>query len=191
MLEYDRLHLGQPIVDAELKDFSGRPCRLSDFKEPLLAVVFMCNHCPYVVGSIGRLDALARRFAGRVAFAGVNANDAERFPDDAPDAMRDFAARNDLSFPYLVDATQDVARAYGAMRTPEVFLFDQDRRLRYHGRVDDSPKDASSVREPDLERAVEALLDGREPPRAEADAIGCTIKWRPDNLPEVRVSGRT
>ncbi|AEB11377.1 thioredoxin family protein [Marinithermus hydrothermalis] len=187
MLEYKRLEIGDPLVDAELKDPEGRAYRLSEFKEPLLAVIFMCNHCPYVVGSVGRMVDLARRYAGRVAFIGINANDYTRYPDDSPEGMKRFAAEHGIPFPYVLDETQKVAKAYGALRTPEVFLFDEQRTLRYHGRIDDSPRDATRVTERNLEDAIQALLAGREPPKARAEAVGCTIKWRPGNEPEVRI----
>ena len=187
MLQYPELPLESPLIDAELPDPRGGRYRLSQFHEPLLAVVFMCNHCPYVKGSIGELVALAERYRGKVAFVGINANDYEKYPEDAPEKMAAFAEEHGIFFPYLLDATQEVAKAYRALRTPEVFLFDERRLLRYHGRVNDNPKGPSKVQSHDLEAAIEALLRGEEPPLKEAPAIGCTIKWRPGNEPEVRI----
>ena len=188
MLQYPELPLESPLMDAELPDPRGGRYRLSQFQEPLLAVVFMCNHCPYVKGSIGELVALAERYRGKVAFVGINANDYEKYPEDAPEKMAAFAEEHGIFFPYLLDETQEVAKAYRALRTPEVFLFDERRLLRYHGRVNDNPKDPSKVQSHDLEAAIEALLRGEEPPLKEAPAIGCTIKWRPGNEPEVRIA---
>lgn len=164
MLQYPELPLESPLIDAELPDPRGGRYRLSQFHEPLLAVVFMCNHCPYVKGSIGELVALAERYRGKVAFVGINANDYEKYPEDAPEKMAAFAEEHGIFFPYLLDETQEVAKAYRALRTPEVFLFDERRLLRYHGRVNDNPKDPSKVQSHDPEAAIEALLRGEEPP---------------------------
>ncbi len=187
MLAYPELPLGTPLMDAELPDPQGRRHRLSEFQEPLLAVVFMCNHCPYVKGSIRELAELAQAYRGQVAFVGINPNDWTQYPEDSPERMLDFAREHGIPFPYLVDETQEVAKLYRATRTPEVFLFDRERKLRYHGRVNDSPKFPEKVTEHTLKEAIEALLQGQDPPTPEAPAIGCTIKWRPGNEPEVRI----
>ena len=137
------------------------------------------------------MRAYARRYGEDEelwAIAGVlHDMDYEKYPEDAPEKMAAFAEEHGIFFPYLLDETQEVAKAYRALRTPEVFLFDERRLLRYHGRVNDNPKDPSKVQSHDLEAAIEALLRGEEPPLKEAPAIGCTIKWRPGNEPEVRI----
>ena len=138
------------------------------------------------------MRAYARRYGEDEelwAIAGVlHDMDYEKYPEDAPEKMAAFAEEHGIFFPYLLDETQEVAKAYRALRTPEVFLFDERRLLRYHGRVNDNPKDPSKVQSHDLEAAIEALLRGEEPPLKEAPAIGCTIKWRPGNEPEVRIA---
>ncbi|GIW23872.1 thioredoxin family protein [Meiothermus sp.] len=187
MLEYDQLPLGSPLIDAELPDLSGRMVKLSAFTEPFLAVMFICNHCPYVKGSIQEIVSLAHKYQGQVAFVGINSNDYERYPEDAPEAMRSFAQTHNFNFPYLLDETQNTAKAYKALRTPEVFVFDQSRKLRYHGRVNDTPKDPATVSEHTLDLVLSALVQGQEPPVTEAHAIGCTIKWKPGNEPTVRI----
>lgn len=187
MLHYPELPLGSDLIDAELPGLDGAPVRLSSFSEPLLAVVFMCNHCPYVKGSIAEMVSLSRRFAGQVAFVGINPNDYERYPEDSPQAMREFAQQHGICFPYLLDESQEVARAYQAQRTPEVFLFDARRRLRYHGRVNDTPKTPEAVTEHTLELALQALLAGREPPITQAPALGCSIKWKPGYEPAIQI----
>ncbi len=188
MLEYPELELGSPLIDAELPDPRGGRYRLSAFGEPFLAVIFMCNHCPYVKGSIREIVGLWERYRGQVAFVGINPNDWTRYPEDAPEKMVEFAEAHRITFPYLVDETQEVAKAYRALRTPEIFLFDRERRLRYHGRVNDNPKFPDQVQSHDFEAALQALLQGQDPPSPKAPAIGCTIKWRPGNEPEVRIA---
>lgn len=187
MLQYDQLPMGAGLINAELPDLSGQMVWLSAFSEPFLAVMFICNHCPYVKGSIQEIVALAEKYRGKVAFVGINANDYERYPEDAPEGMRAFARMHNFNFPYLLDETQATAKAYKALRTPEVFVFDQNRKLRYHGRVNDSPKDPSGVQEHTLDLVLSALTQGQEPPFAEANAIGCTIKWKPGNEPTVTI----
>ncbi|RIH85623.1 AhpC/TSA family protein [Meiothermus luteus] len=187
MLQYDQLPLGSSLIDAELPDLEGRPCRLSDFKEPLLVVVFMCNHCPYVKGSIAEVVQLARKYAGKAAFVGINPNDYTRYPEDSPEGMRAFAQEHGIPFPYLLDESQATAKAYKALRTPEVFVFDAERKLRYRGRVNDQPKNPAGVTDHTLDAVLEALSQGKEPPVVQAEAIGCTIKWKPGNEPTVSV----
>jgi peroxiredoxin len=188
MLTYPELPLGSPLIDAELPDYTGRRHRLSAFQEPFLAVVFMCNHCPYVQGSIRELVELAEAYRGRVAFVGFNPNDWTQYPEDSPEGMARFAQEHGIFFPYLVDETQEVAKAYKALRTPEVFLFDQRRLLVYHGRVNDNPKFPDQVKEHTLREAIEALLKGEAPPTPVAPAIGCSVKWRPGNEPQVGIA---
>jgi len=188
MLQYDQLPLGADLIDAELPDLLGQNVRLSAFSEPFLVVMFICNHCPYVKGSIREIVALAEKYRGKVAFVGINPNDYARYPEDAPEAMKAFAKEHNFNFPYLLDETQATAKAYKALRTPEVFVFDQSRKLCYHGRVNDAPKDPSEVREHTLDWVLSALVQGQEPPVTEANVIGCTIKWRPGNEPTMGVS---
>lgn len=187
MLHYPELSLGSDLIDAELPGLDGKTVRLSGFDEPLLAVVFMCNHCPYVKGAVAEIVALARGFSGQVAFVGINPNDYSRYPEDSPEAMRVFAEQHGIPFPYLLDESQEVARAYQAQRTPEVFLFDRQRKLRYHGRVNDTPKNPETVTEHTLELALHALLAGQEPPLAQAPALGCSIKWKPGYEPAIQI----
>ncbi|WP_027881302.1 thioredoxin family protein [Meiothermus rufus] len=187
MLQYPELPIGADLIDAELPDLEGRLWRLSQFSEPLLVVLFICNHCPYVKGSIQEIVELAEKYRGQAAFVGINPNDYTRYPEDSPEGMRAFAAQHGLNFPYLLDESQAVAKAYQALRTPEAFVFDSQRKLRYHGRVNDRPKEPASVTEHTLAQVLEALVQGLEPPSSRADAIGCTIKWRPGNEPNIGI----
>ena len=144
-----------------------------------LLVVFTCNHCPYARASEGRLVAIARDYAPRVAVVAINPNDAVAYPDDAMEAMVARAESARFNFPYLRDDSQAVARAYDAACTPDPFLFDRDRRLVYHGRIDDNWKDQAAVTRQDLRRAIDAVLEGRPVGFEPVPSMGCSIKWKP------------
>jgi len=179
------LPLGATAPHFDLVASDGTRASLDDFAEAKTFVYVQgCNHCPYVVANIGRLAELARHYQPHgVRFVMVNSNDADRYEDDSFEAMGRFAAEHDLPFPYLHDPEQEVALAYRTVRTPEVLVFDAERRLRYHGRIDDSAKDPSAASSHELRDALDALLDGRAPDPAETWAVGCTVKWRPDRNP--------
>lgn len=181
----DPLPIGAAAPDFDLPATDGSRLRLADLDADVLVYVQGCNHCPYVVAYVGRLKALAEAFAPRgVAFVMVNSNDSDEYASDDFPSMQAFAQEHALPFPYLWDEDQSVAKAYRTFRTPEVLVFDAERRLRYHGRIDDSPKDPSAVTQEDLREAIEALLAGDEVREAETWAVGCTVKWRPENHPQ-------
>ncbi|MCZ7540834.1 MAG: thioredoxin family protein [Anaerolineae bacterium] len=149
---------------------------LADHK--VVAVIFSCNHCPYVRAWEERMVAIQRDYAARgAALVAINPNDTSRYPDDDFDSMKARAAEQGFNFPYLRDETQEVARAYGATHTPHVFLLDAGGVLRYQGAIDDSYEDPGSVEFPYLRDALEAVLAGQTPRIAVSDAVGCTIKW--------------
>ena len=164
----------------DLPGVDGRNHTLDDYADAaILVLVQSCNHCPYVLAWEGRIDALAREYADRGArFVAVNSNDAEAYPADSFDAMVEHAREAGYSFDYLYDESQDVARALGSERTPEAFVFDADRRLVYHGAVDDNREEAD-VTTNYLRDALEAALAGETPPVADTPPVGCTVKWRP------------
>lgn len=148
-------------------------------------VVFACNHCPYVVMLAEKLGELAGEWRTRgLGVVAVSANDAEKYPQDAPEHMVTFAAGNGWKFPYLHDESQEVAKAYGAACTPDFFLFDGGGKLFYAGQFDDArPKNGIEPTGADLTAAVEALLSGREAPVNPRPSTGCNIKWRAGNAP--------
>jgi peroxiredoxin len=186
LTESKMLPLGTEAPDFSLADPSGKVHSLSDFEgTPALLVVFMCNHCPYVVHIKKALADFAREYAARgVAIVGISANDPAAFPADAPDKMAEDAKAFGYGFPYLFDESQEVAKAYRAACTPDFFLFDGDRRLVYRGQFDSSrPRNDVPVTGEDLRRAVDAVLDGAEVPEPQVPSIGCSIKWRPGNAP--------
>ncbi|ADV63646.1 alkyl hydroperoxide reductase/ Thiol specific antioxidant/ Mal allergen [Isosphaera pallida ATCC 43644] len=175
--------LGSPAPDFALPEPAkgNAVVRLSDFADaPALLVVFLCNHCPYVKHIAEGLAALARDAQARgVAVVGINANDPVSHPDDAPERMVEEVAARGYTFPYLFDATQEVARAYEAACTPDFFLYDRDRKLVYRGQMDDSrPGNGKPVTGADLRAAIDAVLEGRPVSPHQVPSVGCNIKWR-------------
>ncbi len=149
---------------------------------PATVVVFTCNHCPYALAWHERIVAVARDYADRgVRVLAVNPNDAERYPRDSIEAMRARVEQGELKgVPYLRDESQEVARAYDAKTTPDVFVLDADRLLRYRGAPDADYEDPAQ-RATLLRDALDAVLDGRDPDPAETTPVGCSIKWKPES----------
>jgi peroxiredoxin len=175
--------LGSLAPGFSLPGVDGRTWRLEDFKDKrALVVIFMCNHCPYVIAVQDRINALAREYAGRgVALVGISSNDPQKYPADSLEAMKDRAKEKSYVFPYLIDETQEVARAYGAVCTPDPFVFEGGPKgfaLRYHGRIDDSWKEPEKVTRRELAQALDAILGGRPVEAHQHPAMGCSIKWR-------------
>lgn len=152
---------------------SGRPAAAT-------VVMFLCNHCPYVVHIQHQIAALAAEYIRRgAAFFAINSNDIQNYPDDSPDNMKRVAAQVGYSFPYLFDESQEVARAYGAACTPEFFVFDANLTLAYHGQMDDSrPRTDIPVTGQDLRNALDAVLEDRPVAGIQKPGIGCGIKWK-------------
>ncbi len=150
-----------------------------------LLVAFICNHCPYVKHVEDELAALSKEYVDRdVAIVGICSNDAESYPDDAPAELAGQKERVGFPFPYLVDESQEVAKAYTAACTPDFFLFDAGRKLVYRGQMDSSrPSNQAPVTGKDLREALEALLSGGAMPEDQRPSLGCGIKWKPGNEP--------
>jgi len=181
------LPLGTHAPGFRLPDFDGRMHALEDFRDaPALLVAFVCNHCPFVRHLRTEFAAFAREYAPRgLAIVAINANDLEAYPQDGPDAMRQEAAELGYAFPYLIDASQSVAKAYRAACTPDFFLFDAARRLVYRGQFDDSrPGNGRPVTGADLRAAADATLAGRAATAEQFPSLGCNIKWRRGNAPD-------
>ena len=174
------LEHGTPCPEFRLPTVDGATRALADFADkPVLVVMFICNHCPYVVAVEDRMIALAREYGPRgVQFVGICANDPTDYPDDAPKQLLRRWRDKAYGFPYLIDASQDVARAFGAVCTPDIYVYDRRRRLSYHGRIDDNWKEPARVARRELAAALDALLAGRQPPAEQIPSIGCSIKWR-------------
>lgn len=188
----DMLALGTAAPDFHLPDtVSGRAMALADFPadRPLL-VMFVCNHCPYVVHVRDEFPRLARDYHGRLAIVAINSNSLATHPQDGPGPMRDLALELDWSFPFLFDSTQEVAKAYHAACTPDFFLFraadaSGSRRLAYRGQLDGArPGNDVPVTGSDLRAAIDALLAGGEPSGEQRASLGCNIKWAAGNEPD-------
>ncbi|KPL16370.1 MAG: redoxin [Bacteroides sp. SM1_62] len=169
---------GEKAPGFTLPATDGKTYSLSDFNDKYLVVFFTCNHCPYVIGSDEVTRKTADEFASRgVRFVGINSNSANTYPSDSFDNM--VRRMQQYSFPwlYLYDETQEVAEAYGALRTPHFYVFNENRELVYTGRGVDSPRDASGITVNDLERTLTELTEGKEISVPLTNPIGCTIKW--------------
>ncbi|MHC4983801.1 MAG: thioredoxin family protein [Planctomycetota bacterium] len=174
------LQIGAAAPDFDLPGIDGKNHTLADFKDTdILIVMFTCNHCPYVVGSEDRMSELYDDYAPKgVAMIGINSNETENHPTDDFQHMVERARQKGFKWPYVRDESQDAARAYGALRTPHYFVFDADRKLRYTGRMDDNPRQAGKETTHELRDALDALLDGEDPPIAVTNPIGCNVKWK-------------
>jgi peroxiredoxin len=166
---------------------TGRTVALEDFAtSPVLLVAFVCNHCPFVKHILSGFAGFAREVGARgVAVIAISSNDAASYPEDGPEKMARIAARERFTFPYLYDESQEVAKAYQAVCTPDFFLFDRDRRLAYRGQFDASrPGNGIAVTGADLRAACESLLQGKSPPGEQTPSVGCSIKWRRGQEPD-------
>lgn len=174
------LATGTKAVDFTLPGVDGKDHALSQYSDKAaVAVIFSCNHCPYVRAWEDRMIQIQTDYAEKgVQFLVINANDPEKYPDDNFDGMKARAAEKNFNFPYLHDASQEIAKAYGAERTPEVFLFDKEGVLRYHGAIDDNYEEPDAVKDHYLRSALDAVLAGQAPATADTAPVGCTIKWK-------------
>lgn len=177
---HEGYQVGDQARDFNLKNVDGKMYSLAGMQGAKgYIVVFTCNHCPYAMAYQDRIIELHKKYAplGYPVVA-INPNDKDLQPDDSFDNMKKRAKEKNYPFLYLYDETQEIAKAYGATRTPHVFLLDKDRTVRYIGAIDDNHEDASAVKEKYLENAVDALRAGKDVPVKETKALGCTIKWR-------------
>lgn len=181
------LPLGTQAPSFSLVGTDGRKISLDHFSsDKALVVVFLCNHCPYVKHIAPELTKLSAEYMAKgVGFVGINSNDTEKYPEDSLEKMVEEARSRGYAFPYLLDADQSVAQAYQAACTPDIFVFDADRRLVYRGQIDDSrPKNDKPLNGADLRAALDAILDGRPIPEPQKPSIGCNIKWKEGNEPD-------
>lgn len=180
------LPLGTTAPDFSLPNVDGRTVSRNQFLDKPLLVVFMCNHCPFVIHLRGALKAFADEYQSKgLAMVGISSNDVVVYPQDGPDKMKAEAASAGYKFPYLFDATQAVAKAYRAACTPDFFLFDRDHALVYRGQFDSSrPGNGVAITGKDLRAAVDAVLNGQPVADEQVPSIGCNIKWASGQEPE-------
>jgi len=173
------LRLGQKAPEFDLPATDGRRYSLADFDGARgLVVFFTCNHCPYVLGSDEDTRRIVEKYRPEgIEFAAINSNSANTYAADGFEGMQARMAEHAFPWPYLRDESQDVARAYGALRTPHFFFFNAARELMYTGRAIDFPKDYTQAREHDLERALDEYLAGEHISRPLTNPIGCNVKW--------------
>lgn len=181
------LELGTPIPAFRLPGLDGAMVSSNQFDgTPAILVVFICPHCPFVQHIRTELGRFSREYQARgLAMIGINSNDIVKYPQDGIDGMKEEARNQGYAFHYLLDETQDVAKAYRAACTPDFFLFDRDRKLVYRGQFDSSrPGNGIPVTGSDLRAAVDAVLAGRAPASDQKASIGCNIKWKAGNQPD-------
>jgi thiol-disulfide isomerase/thioredoxin len=180
------LALGAPMPAFALPDVvSGADVTSQSLQGvPATLVMFLCNHCPYVVHVRGAIGALERDYAPRgVRLVGINANSLRTHPQDGPGPMRELARELGWGFPFLFDETQAVAQAFGAACTPDFYVFDGEGRLAYHGQLDDSRPGRGAPSGRDVRAALDAVLSGRAPSSEQNLSVGCGIKWHPGREP--------
>ncbi|MEL6149952.1 MAG: thioredoxin family protein [Chloroflexota bacterium] len=174
------LAIGEHAIPFDLPGVDGKNHTLADYGDrEAIAIIFTCNHCPYVLAWEGRLIAVQRDYADKgVQLIGIGSNDAAKYPADNFENMKQHAADKNFNFPYLRDETQEVATAYGAERTPEIFLFDKTGKLRYHGTIDDNYENPDAVSATYFRDALDAMLADSSIETPQTAPVGCTIKWK-------------
>ena len=179
------MHTQTLQIGSRLPEFEHLPCvngktySSADFTNQVLIIVFSCNHCPYVQAYEDRMMKLQNDYRARdVQLVAINSNDEKNYPDDNFDKMKERAAQRKFNFPYLRDEDQSVADSFGATHTPQFFVFDKERKLRYSGKLDDNWKEPGQVKGKYVRYAIDAILDGKEVKIQETYSIGCTIKWK-------------
>lgn len=174
--------LGTPAPDFTLLDtISGKTISLKDLEsEKATVIMFICNHCPYVLHVRKELVRVAQDYTPKgVSFIAISSNDVAQYPQDDPDKMKEFAAENNFNFPYLYDETQEVAKAYDAQCTPDLYIFDANLKLVYHGQLDDSRRgNEIPVSGKDVRLALDNLLNSKPVNPDQKPSIGCNIKWK-------------
>jgi len=169
-----------PMLDVTMKNVDGEELNLKSIVQPAgTLVIFTCNHCPFAKQWESRIVDLGNTYGAMgIGVIAINANDPKAYPEDSFEVMQKRADDKGMKFPYVVDATSNVARAFGATKTPEAFLFDKNLKLVYHGAIDDNGQEPSKVENAYLKLALEAVLAGKEVPVKETKSIGCGIKFR-------------
>ena len=177
LLESEQMEVGTPMIPFRLKEAHGGDYDSAELESKLALIAFTCNHCPYAKASWPVLIELSKKYAGDgLTVIAINPNNNPDYPEDRFEAMRPYAEQHGIRFPYLFDADQSVAKAYGAVCTPDPFLF-TDGELFYHGRLNDNWQNPAAVKEPSMELFIEAALGRRTAPEKSFPSMGCSIKW--------------
>lgn len=180
LMHSNGMPLGTPAPPFSLRGVDGENHSLDSFADAeILVVVFTCNHCPYAQACEDRLIAIQNDYREHgVQLVAINPNDDRKYPDDSFDKMKERARARGFNFPYLRDETQEVARAYDAACTPDIFVFDRERKLIYNGRIDDNWQEPDNVTRQDLREVLDAALHGRTVDFEHVPSMGCSIKWK-------------
>ncbi len=174
-----KLKTGDKAPDFNLMGIDDKRHSLQDYNDyDGLLVIFMCNHCPYVKAKIKAINELHDKFNDKIAIVGINSNDPVKYPDDSFENMKKIAAENGFKFDYLIDETQEIAKKYGALCTPDPFLFDKKRELIFHGRIDNAMKPDDSPTEKTMINNISLFLNGKKIEKDFEPSIGCSIKWK-------------
>ena len=172
------LKTGDTAPDFSLKGIDDKTHSLTDYNQKGLLVIFMCNHCPYVKAKIEAIKEIHDKFKDQISLVGINSNDSEKYPDDSFESMKTIADEKGMAFDYLVDETQETAKKYGAVCTPDPFLFDSDRKLVFHGRIDDAMNPDAVANEKVMINNIEKFLNDEKIEKDFDPSIGCSIKWK-------------
>ncbi|MBL4654189.1 MAG: thioredoxin family protein [Bacteroidia bacterium] len=174
------MNIGDIISSFDLPSVDGQNYANNYFDDTQCSlIIFGCNHCPYVVANHQRINDLYTNFSNEsFKMAMISSNDVIKYPQDSFENMKNLSQQLNLKFPYLFDETQEIAKAFGAERTPETLLFDANQQLVYHGAIDDNCMESKSVNEKYVENAIEAVLNGQNIANNNTQAAGCSIKWK-------------
>ena len=173
------LQTGDMAPDFELLGIDDKQHSLTNYKDYKgLLVIFICNHCRYVKAKIDAIKEIHEKFKDRIALVGINSNDSMEYPDDSFENMKIIAQEKEIKFDYLVDGDQEIAKKYGAVCTPDPFLFDSERKLVFHGRIDNAMKPEDTATEKTMIDNIQKFLDGEKIEKDFDPSIGCSIKWK-------------
>jgi len=177
------MQLNDMLPQFALKGTDGNMHSTKDYDgKDAVAIIFTCNHCPYARAYIERISKLVSDYKDRVRFFAINANDVKQYPEDSFENMIPMAKKLNLDGRYLYDESQEIARTFAAQRTPEVFIFNKERKLVYHGAIDDNYENPNAVTQHYLRDALEAAINNKVVSVKETRPIGCTIKWKPGSV---------
>ena len=172
------LKTGDRAPEFSLKGIDDEMHSLNDYSKKGLLIIFMCNHCPFVKAKIEAIKEIHNKFKDDISIVGINSNDSVKYPDDNFDSMKNVANEKGLEIDYLVDETQNTAKKYGAVCTPDPFLFDSEKKLVFHGRIDDAMNPEAEVTEKVMIINIKKFLNGEKIEKDFDPSIGCSIKWK-------------